>query len=82
MTFVSIRRFQCILYISLGCVDYKYGLECNSTCGKCFDGNKCNHMTGSCPNGCDAGVFGDKCDQGKIITFWSVSLISIDMYAF
>lgn len=39
-------------------------------------------MTGSCPNGCDAGVFGDKCDQGKIITFWSVSLISIDMYAF
>lgn len=34
-------------------------------CGKCLNGVKCNHVNGSCPNGCDTGVFSDKCDQGK-----------------
>lgn len=47
------------------CDDNKYGLECISTCGKCLKGVQCNHVNGSCPNGCDAGVFDDKCDKGK-----------------
>lgn len=50
---------------STECTDYKYGLECSSTCGNCLNGVKCIHVNGSCPNGCDSGVFGDKCDQGK-----------------
>lgn len=25
----------------------------------------CNHVNGSCPNGCVAGMKGDKCDTGK-----------------
>eukprot|EP00105_Crassostrea_gigas_P017835 XP_011435764.2 PREDICTED: receptor-type tyrosine-protein phosphatase epsilon-like [Crassostrea gigas] len=47
------------------CVDNKYGLECDSTCGKCLNSVKCNHVNGNCSNGCDAGVYGDKCDQAK-----------------
>lgn len=41
-----------------------YGLNCGKVCGNCSNGDWCFHMNGSCPNGCDVGVFGDKCDQG------------------
>lgn len=47
------------------CDDGTYGLECENACGNCSDGNWCNHMNGSCPNGCDMGVFGDTCDKGS-----------------
>lgn len=61
---MAIHRF---LWFNLAaCTDNKYGLECNSTCGKCLNGAQCNHVNGSCPIGCDAGVFGDKCDKRKI----------------
>lgn len=30
---------------------------------------KCNHVNGSCPNGCVAGMMGDKCDTGQYSTF-------------
>lgn len=64
------------------CANNKYGLECNSSCGKCFNGDTCNNVNGSCPNGCDAGMFGDKCDKGTchIIGFKSISLISINVF--
>ena len=33
-------------------------------------------MTGSCPKGCDAGLYGDKCDFGKVIlNFKSTSVM-------
>lgn len=51
------------------CNNFKYGLECDSSCGKCLNGVKCKHVNGSCPNGCDAGVFGYKCDKGE--TLWT-----------
>ena len=34
-------------------------------CGNCSRGDQCNHVNGSCLNGCDVGVYGDKCDKGK-----------------
>lgn len=33
-------------------------------CSNCRDGEPCNHVNGSCPNGCDRGTYGDKCDIG------------------
>ncbi|XP_056002093.1 receptor-type tyrosine-protein phosphatase epsilon-like [Ostrea edulis] len=31
------------------------------TCGNCSDGVTCNNVNGSCTNGCNVGVYGDKC---------------------
>ena len=47
------------------CDGNKYGLECKTSCNNCVRGEQCHHVTGSCPNGCDAGFHGGKCDKGK-----------------
>lgn len=52
-------------FIFSECDQFTYGLECNRSCGKCRTGKSCNHVNGSCLNGCDKGVHGDKCDSGK-----------------
>lgn len=49
-----------------------YGLECRTTCGHCRDGQQCHHVSGSCPNGCDRGVNGVKCDTGLEFTVYDV----------
>lgn len=44
-----------------------YGVNCTKQCeGHCQYETICNHVTGSCDNGCKAGWTGDKCDQGDI----------------
>lgn len=45
-----------------------------------MNGDKCNHVNGSCQNGCDAGVSGDKCDKGDIIGFEFVGLLLIIIF--
>ena len=49
------------------CVDKTYGAECKQACGNCRNGEPCHHVNGSCLFGCDAGVYGDKCDTGSTI---------------
>ena len=59
-----------------GCDVYTYGLDCKR-CGNCSGGVQCNHVTGTCPHGCDPGMHGDKCDKGnniKIRTFQKLLL--------
>ena len=46
------------------CNGNTYGMECSQTCGKCYENEQCNHLTGICPNGCDPGMSGHKCDNG------------------
>ena len=53
------------LFYVTGCNVYTYGSDCTN-CGNCSDGVQCNHVTGTCPNGCDAGIYGDKCDLGNL----------------
>ena len=48
-----------------GCDVYTYGLNCNKRCGNCSGGVQCNHVTGTCPHGCDPGMHGNKCDKGN-----------------
>ena len=35
-------------------------------CGNCSNGEPFHHVEGTCPNGCDAGMYGDKCDLGNM----------------
>ena len=39
-------------------------MECTQVCGNCLNGEQCDHVNGSCANGCDKGTHGDKCDKG------------------
>ncbi|XP_060083383.1 receptor-type tyrosine-protein phosphatase kappa-like [Ylistrum balloti] len=45
----------------IGCPDGKYGIGCNQTCGKCRNGDVCETMFGTCPNGCEPGFDGPAC---------------------
>lgn len=44
-----------------------YGLECKMICGDCKNKELCYYVNGSCLNGCDKGVYGEKCDIGICI---------------
>ena len=69
--------FTCTHYVFITeCGGHTYGLECKQSCGNCSGGVQCDHVTGSCPKGCDAGLYGDKCDLGKVIlNFKSTSVM-------
>ena len=47
-----------------GCDVYTYGVDCKR-CGNCSGGVQCDHVTGTCPNGCEPGMYGDECDRGN-----------------
>lgn len=46
------------------CSENTYGLDCKQICGNCRNGEQCHHVNGGCPNGCDKGATGVKCDIG------------------
>ena len=46
------------------CPENTYGVGCAESCGNCTNMEQCHHVNGNCPFGCDAGVYGIKCDQG------------------
>lgn len=48
------------------CTNGWYGANCSQRCsGHCRDDTICNHVTGLCDKGCDAGWTGFLCNQGK-----------------
>lgn len=47
------------------CDDMTYGLECASNCSRCRNGTSCDHVNGYCIQGCDEGIFGNKCLNGE-----------------
>ena len=51
------------------CGENTYGAECKQSCGNCSNREPCHHVNGSCPSGCDAGAYGDKCDIGSTICY-------------
>ena len=62
----TLMIFFCIFF-PVECTNNKYGQDCRQTCGYCTKGEQCNHVNGSCPNGCVDGVMGENCDTGKLI---------------
>ena len=57
------------------CGKNMYGVECKETCGNCSNGDPCHHVDGTCPHGCDAGMYGEKCDLGNMRFKFSVYII-------
>ena len=49
------------------CKNNTYGLGCTAQCPNCRDDDQCDHVNGSCPNGCAKGTFGIGCEKGCII---------------
>ena len=64
------------------CDGHTYGLECNQSCGKCRGGVQCDHVTGSCPNGCDAGMYGEKCDLGIVRVAFNLNKVCVSFLLF
>ena len=55
--------FQIYFYI-YACENLTYGLDCREICGNCLNLKQCNHINGSCMEGCDPGFQGEKCVRG------------------
>ena len=61
------NSFKYVFFEIVECKDNTYGLGCIGLCGHCLNGDQCDHVNGSCLNGCDKGTYGDKCDRGLCI---------------
>lgn len=46
------------------CQNNTYGTECSEFCGHCLNEQQCNHVNGTCHNGCEAGYHSDSCTRG------------------
>ena len=62
-------------YTIAECGNKTYGMECKELCGNCSNGEPCHHVDGTCPHGCDAGMYGDKCDKGNVRIKFSFNMI-------
>ena len=51
-----------VVFIFAVCPMGTYGENCTGKCGNCAGNQSCDHMTGKCYGGCEAGFQGDKCD--------------------
>jgi hypothetical protein len=66
-----VKAFQCLLLsfngfiICAECDGRLYGENCSIPCGMCLNMSQCQHINGSCLDGCDSGFQGDNCTQGK-----------------
>lgn len=48
------------------CTNGWYGVNCSQQCSRhCRYNTTCNHVTGQCDRGCDAGWAGSLCINGK-----------------
>ena len=56
--------FQIYIFFILACENLTYGLDCREVCGNCLNLKQCNHINGSCMEGCDPGFQGEKCVRG------------------
>ena len=53
---------QCI---NTACSQGTFGKECNATCGNCL--GECDHISGTCLNGCAPGYIGPLCRTRKYL---------------
>ena len=75
----------CSVYMVLTfseCANKTYGAECKELCGNCSNGEPCHHVDGTCPHGCDAGMYGDKCDLGNMNIKFSNDIFYIKFVIF
>lgn len=53
--------------MSLECTDGMFGDKCSKACGYCKDMSQCNHVDGTCINGCQPGYTSKLCKQRAFI---------------
>lgn len=73
---ISFLLFSSAIYILIilysACKKGLYGRLCREQCSQnCLGGNeKCNHVDGTCSDGCVAGWEGKRCDTGILCTLF------------
>lgn len=63
-----VTNYCCMLFSA--CTNGTYGEKCKLTCGHCYGNSACNHVNGSCPNGCASGWTGPVCNESERIMFF------------
>ena len=61
------RNFYAIkrkLLFFIVCSDGTFGKNCTEQCGECLGKEKCDHVNGTCVNGCNPGYQGITCTEG------------------
>ena len=53
--------------MKLECDDGTFGQDCKQACGNCLGEEQCDHVNGTCLNGCDAGYKGLECAEGNVL---------------
>lgn len=63
--------------ISTVCSDGWFGIDCNQRCSThCRHQLSCNHFTGQCGEGCDAGWVKPNCNTGKKnVPYYSIEIV-------
>lgn len=57
-----------LLLPCIECFSGYYGLKCTKKCdGHCKDNEPCNHINGTCDNGCLDGWIGVNCDKRMVL---------------
>ena len=46
------------------CSDGRFGENCTEECGECQGKEQCDHVNGTCLNGCSPGYYGITCTEG------------------
>lgn len=61
-----------MLSMSPECTERWFGVNCSQACdGHCRENMTCDHVSGECDRGCDAGWTGRMCGKGKYTSFYS-----------
>ena len=58
-----LAAFNLIFFVA--CKELTFGQNCELTCGHCFNGEICDHVTGTCSNGCAPAWTGPIYDKKK-----------------
>lgn len=56
-----------VLFCLLACVPGMCGENHTEVCGHCLQNSTCDHVDGTCENGCEAGYQGRDCKSGRQI---------------
>lgn len=68
--FHLICLFYVFMFFIIACREGWFGVNCSQQCsGHCRDNATCNHVTGQCDGGCNAGWTGTLCEQGIFFSF-------------
>ena len=63
----KIYFYDAYIHFFTACTDGMFGEKCRFPCGHCYGDDTCNHVNGSCANGCASGWTSAICDESKDI---------------